>query len=120
MHDFLFLSTSTPARPFFVSSTFGLWQFAIFGPRHVAREVGLDVLPGRLEVARPLRRPLAPRPEETLFRLLARALAGEARGLLVLVAHHVVVAKVGSVVFEATARVAEAVGAFHFLWNDGS
>ncbi len=76
---------------------------ALLRTRDVAGEVAPHVLPLGLQVARPLRPPLAPSPVVALLRLLAAELALP-RGLLhVLVPYQVVVAEVGGVVLEAGA-----------------
>ena len=74
-----------------------------------------DAVAARLEVARPRRRPLPPRPVGALGVLRARPPARRPRRLRVLAPHHAVVAEVRRVVLEAGAVAAELrrrVGAF--------
>ena len=70
---------------------------------HVGGQVVADIVPLCLEVTRPRRLGLAPRPELAARMMLARLLTRVPRGLRVLVAQPFVVAEVGRVVLEAGA-----------------
>ena len=87
--------------------TFVLREEAALGPGDVVGHAVGDTVAARLEVARPRRRPLPPRPVGALGVLRARPPARRSRRLRVLAPHHTVVAEVRRVVLEAGAVAAK-------------